>query len=188
MKEKIEIYQQGNTTVLAITNLTETTKKKLFDILIADVKSIPDVENGLEVGFSMDEEKLNESVSSMQKAAGTVAEIPDAEIEEFRKLNERMATESKTIGPVIIKWFLDHITDDLDTRRKIIDAGEAVMFKGTVSGILKNKGVALDIIDDPFGDDRKKQSHKWIIETPLPDEIVNKIYQETYEKIIKSRK
>lgn len=188
MKEKIEIYQQGNTTVLAITNLTDVTKKKLFDLLIADVKSIPDAENGLEAVFSMDEGKLSESVSSMQKIVGTSAQITDAEIEEFRTLNEKMATDNKTVGPAIIKWFSEHISDDLDTRRKIIDAGEATMFKGTVSGILKNKGVALDIIDDIFGEARKKQAHKWIIETQLPDDIVNKIYQETYEKVVKSKK
>lgn len=188
MKEKIEIYQQGNTTVLAITNLTNATKKKLFDLLIADVKSIPDVENGLETVFSMDEERFSENVASMQKIAGTAIQITDVEIEEFRTLNEKMATNSKTVGPAIIKWFSEHISDDLDTRRKIIDAGETTMFKGTVSGILKNKGVAIDIIDDIFGEARKKQSYKWIIETQLPDDIVNKIYQETYEKVVKSRK
>lgn len=183
MKEKIEIYQQGNTTVLAITNLTEATKKKLFDILIADVKSIPDVNSGLDVGFSMDEESLNEQVSSMQRVASTGEEITDKLIEEFRTLNYQMATDN-SVGAKIIKWVKDHYTNDLETRRKILDAGAPVMFKNSISNVLKNKGVALDIINDAYGEDRKIMVHKWIIETPLVDEVTNKIYQDTYEKIL----
>lgn len=187
MKEKIEIYQQGNTTVLAITNLTEATKRKLFDILIADVKSIPDVNSGLDVGFSMDEENLNERVSSMQRVASTGEDITDEIIEEFRALNYQMATD-KAAGTKIIKWFKDHYTNDVDARRKILDAGASVMFKKSISNILKNKGVAIDIIDDAYGEDRKAMVHKWIIETPLVDEVTNKIYQDTYESVLEKFK